>query len=192
MAVPREHDAIGEAQATGDHLDRGATACRCRRIVDQHASRRAVLEDVEHAGLKSTAPVTRREPPRRISEVDLAVHRHGHGIGIANRLTGHRIGEYPQLPRSVYRQQATDRIGRIQRTGGIEIEAQHAPSGLDEHLAIAAIRRHAQHAPRLDRDIELAVRTERDMLRSRRAAELDALQVSESAVDRMHAGIAWR
>ena len=188
LPVLRQRDAVGEAQAARHHARAAGGG-----VVFDDAAGGALLEDVEHAGLEGAAPLRRRETRRGVGEVDLAVGRHHHRVGIADGVAADAVGQHRGgLAVGADGQQALEGIGGDQPAGGVEVEAEHAAAGVGEHLLAAAVGLHAQDPAAGHGRVQQAVAAQHDVLGAFFAAERDAAQPRKPRVDRVHAGVAGR
>ncbi len=188
MAVGGQGDPVGECQAM--RHDAGFPRCR---IVGEHTARRRVLHDVEQARPQRAAPLRRRKARGRVGEIDRPVRGDDDGVGIADRVIGgHVIGERHHVPVRGDGQQPLEGVGGDQASLGIEVETEHAPARVGEHLLLASIGVHAQQLAALHRRIELAVGPNRDVLGANLAAEVDHAQIRQPRVRRVCTGVARR
>jgi hypothetical protein len=185
LLVLAQGDAVGESEpARHDaRLLRGG-------VVFQHAAGGAALDDFQHARFDHAAEVLGAEPRRGVAEVDLAAARHRHRIGEADRVAVHAVRQHHHLAVRRDGDQTEHGIGADQVAGRVEVEAEHPPAGLREHLLVAAVRVHAQDLPAGDRNVQLAVAADRHMLGTGFALQLDVLQAGQPLVGRMRTDVA--
>ena len=109
----------------------------------------------------------------RVGEIDRPVRRHDDGVGIADRIIGRSRDRSARVtrPSGVMASRPFMASAAIMRPCGIEVEAEYAPARVGEDLLLAAVRLHAQQVAACHRRVELAVRSDRDVLRADLAPE---------------------
>ena len=135
----------------------------------------------------------RREAAGRVAEVDLAALGHHHRVGVTDRVAAHLVGEKCHLavgaPRGD-REQALHCVGGDQPAGGVEVEAEHAAAGVDEHLLSGAVGVHAHDVAAGHGRVELAVGRQHHVLGPRLGTQRDEREPGQPVVRRMRAGVA--
>ena len=151
-----------------------------------------MFQDVEHAGLKGAAPVFGGKPGGGIAEIHLAAFGHHHGIGITDGVCIHAVGQHGDLGIGCDGQQTLDGIGGNQVALGIKVKSQHPSAGVGKHLLVGAISVHPQDVAAEYGGVELAIRSELDVLGAHFTIQVDDLKVGELAVGGMWAGVSRR
>lgn len=163
------------------------------RIVSQHAAGGGLLDDVEHAGRISAAPLRRQEARRRLREEDRAARRHDDRVGVADRIgRRHAIGQQDDAAIFTDRQKAFHGISGDHATLRIEVEAKNPAAGVGEHFLFAAILIHADKIAAGYREIQPAVLADGDVFGAGLAAEIDHLERGETRVRGVGPGEAGR
>ena len=90
------------------------------------------------------------------------------------------VGSTVTLPVGGDGQQPLHGVRGDHATLGIEVEAEHAPAGVGEHLLLPAVGIHAHQVAARHRGVELAIRSHRDVLRTDLIAEIDHAQPGQA------------